>query len=182
MATALNATEGVDSTLDCTHTRTFFSLSVSHFTHAHFKLKRVRVIFLVLSSISFLDVVAEQSSLYFPTSPFFTNRLKIQTFSVYYIHGKKLQEKPLRVRSLEWAEWQTQLQTQIFVQSTACSLIFRTSNTQRSVTRSPYHIATHTLAARPTRIDKHRPECAHFKSQRGCTWRDECVFKRRQSW
>ena len=57
----------------------------------------------VLTSISFLDVVAEHSSLFFPTSPILTNRLKIQTFSVYNIHGKKLQGKPLRARSLEWA-------------------------------------------------------------------------------
>ena len=59
----------------------------------------------VFTSISFLDVVGELSSLFLPTRPILTNRLKIQTFSVYYIRGKKLQGKPLRARSLEWDVW-----------------------------------------------------------------------------
>ena len=60
---------------------------------------------LVLISFSFLDVVAEHPSLFFPTSPILTNLFTIQTFSVFNIHGKKLHGKPLRARSLEWDVW-----------------------------------------------------------------------------
>ena len=62
----------------------------------------------VLISISFLHVVAKHPSLYFPTSLILTNLLKIQTFSVYYIHGKKLQGKHLRpTRWSGWDVWPT---------------------------------------------------------------------------
>ena len=47
----------------------------------------------VVISISFLDVVAKHPSLFFPTSLVLTNLFQIQTFSVYYIHGKKLRGK-----------------------------------------------------------------------------------------
>ena len=84
------------------HTRTFFSLSVSHFTHW---VKRVRVLFSVFTSISFLDVVVECSLSSFPTSPILTCQLTVQTFSVLKVHGKKLQREPLCIRSLEWVVW-----------------------------------------------------------------------------
>ena len=59
----------------------------------------------MFTSISFLNVVAKYPSLFFPTSLILTNLFKIQTFSVYNIHGKKLQGKHLRARSLEWDVW-----------------------------------------------------------------------------
>ena len=100
-----------DMHLTDAHTRTFFSLSVSHFTHARcvwlkmFQGEKSPRHHFVFTSISFLDVVAEHSLLFFPSSPILTNRLTIQTFSVYSIHGRKLQGKPLRARSQEWDVW-----------------------------------------------------------------------------
>ena len=84
-----------------------------------------------LISISFFDVVAEYSSLFFPTSPIFTNRLTIQTFSVYNISGKKLQEKPCELAVGFLAEWLTQLQTQVVSPTPPTSSATWTRSTRR---------------------------------------------------
>ena len=104
--------DSVDSTLDRTLTHAdFFSVIVSHSTYAHsawlkkFQGEKSPGHYFVLTSISFFDVIAEHSSLFFPTSPILTNRLTDQTFNVYNIHGKKLQGKHLRALSLEWDVW-----------------------------------------------------------------------------
>ena len=103
VATVRKATEGCGQhTWPDAHTRTFFSLSVSHFTHAQsawlkmFQGEKSPRHHFALISISFLDVVAKHSSLFFDTSPILTNRLTIQTFSVHNINGRKLQGKTLR--------------------------------------------------------------------------------------
>ena len=56
-----------------------------------FKVKGVRVIFFVLTSISLLGVVVEHL-------PILTNLFKVRTFSAEYIHWETLQRKPLRAR------------------------------------------------------------------------------------
>ena len=87
----------VSSTLDWARTFSHCAYHSSLMRKLHdsrsIRVKRLRVIIFALTSVSFLDVLAEHSSLFFPTSLILTNRLKIQTFSIHNIHGEKLQEK-----------------------------------------------------------------------------------------
>ena len=98
-------------------------------------MKRVRAIFSVFTSISFLDVVVERSLSSFPTSPILTCRLTVQTVSFLNVHGKKLQRKTL-VHPLAGAgylaEWLTQLQTQVVSPTSPTSSATWTRSTRRS--------------------------------------------------
>ena len=124
------------------HTRTFFSLSVSHFIHAHsawLKLfcgvKRVRVILSVFTSISFFDVVVERSLSSFPTSPILTCRLAVQTFSVQRPQRpweEAAEKTPVHPHAGVGclAEWLTQLQTQVLSPTSSATW---TRSTRRSI-------------------------------------------------
>ena len=76
--------DSVNNAPDWTRTHAHFSRCVSHVTHAQcarLKGEQSPRHHLVFTSISFLNVVAEHSSLFFPTSPILTKRPTIQIFS-----------------------------------------------------------------------------------------------------
>ena len=108
-----------------------------------FRVKRVRVI--VLCSLPSRSLVAKHLRLFFPTSPILTNLFKIQTFSVYYIHGKKLRGKPLAplagVGCL--VEQLTQLQTQVMSPTPPASSATWTRSTPFNLVDSHHDFPCH---------------------------------------
>ena len=118
-------------------TRTFFSLSVSHFTHARsawlkmLKVKRVRVIILrsfpSRSLMSLLNIphCSFPQVLSSPTGSL--SRLSASTTSV----GRSFREKPCELAVGFLAEWLTQLQTQVVSPTPPTSSATWTRSTRR---------------------------------------------------